>query len=115
VKVTNERSQPRQRSGLGWWLAMVTIGAIILAVGVYQVPQPWRGYLIGWLLFMFTLGLLLLRFFGHYFQYKMAKLSLRAQGKDPDVAYTIQREAPSRVGELKVIKMDAPKGGSRTL
>lgn len=104
---------PRTGAGRGLFLWGLTVGAGVLAVGVYQVPQPWRGWLIGWLLFMGTLGLLILRFLRHYYQYRMAQL---AQRKGPD-AEPLVRSAPSvsRVDDLQVVILDQSKGERFTL
>ena len=93
-------------SGRGLFLWGLTMGAGVLGVGVYQVPQPWRGWLIAWLLFFFTLGLLILRFVRHYYQYKMAQLSQQGAAPPPRQV----RPAP-RVENLKVVVLDKAKGG----
>jgi len=100
-------------SGRGLFLWVLTVGAGVLAVGVYQVPQPWRGWLIGWLLFMFTLGVLILRFLRHYYQYKMAQLA--RQGTNT-VSQPLRRAQPvPRVENLKIVVLDKTKGRRFTL
>jgi hypothetical protein len=113
MKAHNElpQSAPRAR-GRGVFLIGVSILSVTLAVGIWQVPQPWRGYLIGWLLFAFPIFLLVLRFMSHY--YRMREIEMMT-GKKQDVAYTIQRE-PKRVGDsVKVIEMNTRKGGRQRL
>lgn len=104
---------PRPGAGRGLFLWGLTVGAGVLAVGVYQVPQPWRGWLIGWLLFLCTLGILILRFLRHYYQYKMAQLARQnAQSGGPPA-----RPAPPvpRVDDLKVVVLSKSKGERFTL
>ncbi len=59
------------------FLSSLTLVAAILALGVYQVPQPWRGLLIGWLLLFLTLGSLIMRLVRHYFEFKALQLTTR--------------------------------------
>jgi hypothetical protein len=99
--------------GRGLFLWGVTVGAGVLAVGVYQVPQPWRGWLIAWLLFSFTLGMLILRFLRHYYQYKMAKLAQQGTQSAAPPARPVQ--AVPRVDDLHVVVLDKTKGGRFTL
>ena len=100
-------------TGRGLFLWALTIGAGVLAVGVYQVPQPWRGWLIGWLLFMFTLGVLILRFLRHYYQYKMVQLT--QQGVS-GAGHPVRRAQPvPRAENLKIVLMEEGKGGRHIL
>jgi hypothetical protein len=96
-------------SGRGLYLLVLTLGAGVLTLGVYEVPQPWRGWLIGWLLFMCTLGVLILRFLRHYYQYKMVQLARReANGANRP----LRRARPTpRVENLEVVLLDGGKGG----
>lgn len=99
-------------TGRGIFLLVLTLGGTLLTLGVYQVPQPWRGWLVAWLLFMGTLGVLILRFLRHYFQYKTVQIATR-----PQVAHRTapqKRALPSSDG-LKVVMMDPSKGGRRVL
>jgi uncharacterized membrane protein len=100
-------------SGRGLFLWAVTVGAGILAVGVYQVPQPWRGWLIGWLLFMFTLGILVLRFVRHYYQYKMVQLT--QQGSNAANQPLRHAKPVPRVENLKIVVLENTKGGRHIL
>ena len=99
----------RTASGRGLFLWVLTVGAGVLAVGVYQVPQPWRGWLIGWLLFLFTLGVLILRFLRHYYQYKMVQMT--RQGSN-GVGQPPRRVQPvPRVENLKIVVLKEARGG----
>jgi len=61
----------------------LTALSALLTVGLYQVPQPWRGILVGWLLFVVTLGAMILRLARHYFAYKSLQLTTQRAGKQP--------------------------------
>lgn len=47
----------------------------VLVVGVYQVPQPWRGIVVVWLVFALTVGAFVLRLLRHHYEYKALQLS----------------------------------------
>jgi len=100
-------------SGRGIFLWVLTVCAGALGMGVYQVPQPWRGWLIGWLLFVVTVGVLVLRFLRHYYQYKTAQL-LRQGMNAPRPATRPAPPAP-RVEDLKVVLLESNKGGRYVL
>jgi hypothetical protein len=69
-------------SGKGIFLFGLAIVGAIIVLGVYQVPQPWRGVLVVWLLFMGTGGIFILRVIRHLVAYKSLKLEqATAQGR----------------------------------
>jgi hypothetical protein len=97
----------------GAFLVNLTLGGAILALVIYQVPQPWRGALVAWLLFMGTLGILILRFIKHHYAYKSLELSRR-----PTPPKAARREAARSVrpaGELKVVRSESATGGRFTV
>ena len=94
-------------------LAVALVGGL-LCVGLYQVPQPLRGYLIGWLLFMFIPGLIILRFMGHYFRMKEIR-AIQGPKKDEGVAYRICRDSPRAGQGVKVVVLENRKGGRSRL
>ena len=56
----------RQTSGaLGFFLNVGLI-AVFVTLGVYQVPQPWRGVLVALLLVGLTVGFFVLRVVGNH-------------------------------------------------
>ena len=57
-------------------VGMLGLGTM-LALAVYQVPQPWRGYLVAWLLFLVTFGALLVKVLKHHYAYKSLQLTTR--------------------------------------
>ena len=95
------------------FLSSLTVVAVILALSVYQVPQPWRGLLIGWLLLFLTLGSLIMRLVRHYFEYKALKLTARggaAQRQDPK-----PRRAAHSPRKLDVISGHSGSAGRLTV
>jgi hypothetical protein len=69
-------------SGKGIFFFGLAIVGVIIVLGVYQVPQPWRGVLVAWLLFMGTGGVFILRVIRHLVAYKSLKLEqATAQGR----------------------------------
>lgn len=113
---TLPRVSPPRSSGRGLFLGGITIFAIALVVVIWQVQQPWRGYVVGALLIMLLPSLVLLRFLRHWYHYREFKLWARMQGKDPDVAYTIGWQEPKKGRgaddlNLKVVVLEKTKGG----
>ena len=80
-------------AGRTLFLVLVGLFATVVVLGVREVPQPLRGYLVGWLLFAGSLGAFVLRFLRHYFRYKTEQLRLRPRGARTEPA---QRRRPSR-------------------
>ncbi len=59
-------------------LVLSLAASVLLSLGVYQVPQPWRAVLVIWLFVCATLGWLVLRLVRHHYEYKaMAQKSGR--------------------------------------
>lgn len=96
-----------------FFLASLAVVAVILAVGVYQVPQPWRGLLVSWLLLFITLGSLVMRLIRHYFEYKALQLTSRG-AHVPRPAPAPRREAHSK-HKLDVITTPSGRGGRSTV
>ncbi len=92
-----------------FFLASLAVVAVILAVGVYQVPQPWRGLLVGWLLLFITLGSLVMRLARHYFEYKALKLTSRGSGAPRPVP--APRREPHSKRKVDVIATPSGRGG----
>lgn len=59
----------RLTSGRPGFLLLALVGAILLALGIYQVPQPWRALLVAWVLVGVTLGALILRLVRHHYEF----------------------------------------------
>lgn len=107
MKASSEPVQHSPRSsGLGAWLLGVSILGGVLVVGLWQVPQPWRGYVIGFITVALIPSLVLMRFMSHWFRWKEARLMARMQGRDESVAYTQMREPGRGDGlKLRVVKI----------
>jgi hypothetical protein len=93
----------------GVFLVNLTVAGAILALIIYQVPQPWRGALVAWLLFMSTLGFLILRFVKHHYDYKSLELSRKPT--PPRGARRSAARSKSSAGELKVVRSEGATGG----
>src|SRR5690606_22415502 len=101
-------------SGRGVFLLAVALGGGVLCVGLYQVPQPLRGYVIGWLLLMFIPGLTILRFMRHYFRMKEIR-AIQGPQKDEGVSYRICKDPPRSGQGVKVVVLENRKGGRSKL
>jgi hypothetical protein len=92
----------------------LTLISVLLAVGLYQVPQPWRGILVGWLLFALTVGTMILRLARHYFAFKSLQLTTRGPGQ----AGRTKHEQPTRKHQyegLRVVMSTSGGGGRRVV
>lgn len=64
----------------GLFLMNLSIVGAILALAVYQVPQPWRGILVGWLLFLTPAAMFVLRLLRHHYQCRKLGLEQDQEG-----------------------------------
>ena len=99
-------------SGKGVFFLSLAIAGVIIVLGVYQVPQPWRGVLVAWLLFMGTGGVFVLRVIRHLIAYKSLKLEHSAT--QARYAGGRRREASRsrpRQESLRVVRTDAMGAG----
>ena len=97
----------------GLFLLTLSVIGVVLAVAMYQVPQPWRGILIGWLLFFLSGGYFILRLLKHYFDYKSLKLT--RQPMRQVTRSRPKRPAHSRFSGLKVIQARSGETGRYTI
>jgi hypothetical protein len=98
----------------GLFLMNLSVVGVILALGVYQVPQPWRGILVAWLLFLASAGVFVLRLLRHHYQYRKMKLEQKDQqirGRRKEK----KRGAFHVDGGLKVVHSDGGSGGRHTI
>jgi len=97
----------------GLFLMNLTVMGVVLALAIYQVPQPWRGILVGWLLFLVSAGVFALQFAKHHYAYKSLKLTTEKvtnhQSKRPPRRK--QRKQPKTEKGLKVILSDSAGSG----
>ena len=99
----------------GLFLMNLSVVGVILALGVYQVPQPWRGILVAWLLFLASAGVFILRLLRHHYQYR--KMRLEQEGKSiRGKPKRKERKGSFRVdGGLKIVHSDGTSGGRHTI
>ncbi len=64
----------------GLFLMNLSVVGIIVALAVYQVPQPWRGILVAWLLFLAPAGTFVLRLLRHHYQCRKLKMEQDQKG-----------------------------------
>jgi hypothetical protein len=102
-----------QSGGRGVFLIGLTVFSAVVTLAAYQVPQPWRGFLIGWLLFVATVGVIAARLIGHYLQWK----SIQLQSRQGTAARTAVRSPRTgRTGSrLKVVVSDTLGNGRHTI
>jgi hypothetical protein len=77
------------------FLLGVAILGVVICLGVYQVPQPWRGVLVAWILFMSTAGVFVLRVLRVISTIKIEKLRANPQPTSPRPRRTA-RQAKAR-------------------
>jgi hypothetical protein len=94
-------------SGKGIFLVSLTIVGVIIVLGVYQVPQPWRGLLVAWLLFMGTGGVFVLRVVRHLLAYKSLLIEHSAtQGRYAQGRRRDRSRSRPRKESLRVVRTD---------
>lgn len=95
----------------GLFLMNLSVVGVILAFGVYQVPQPWRGILVAWLLFLASAGTFVLRLLRHGYKYR--KLKLEREQKANRGARPMKRKPKASLSMedgLRVIRSDGSAG-----
>lgn len=97
------------------FLALLAVVGVILVIGIYQVPQPWRGALVGWLLFIASAGTFALRLARHHYQYKTVQLTTRRPAEANTPVRRAKRAGPARAGSLKVVMSQTASSGRRTI
>lgn len=95
-------------TGKVFFLFSLAVLGSILAFGVSQVPQPWRGILVAWLLFLVTVGALALRILKHHYAYKALQLTTR---QPLPRARTPRRRTDASSPSLKIIRSDSLGSG----
>ena len=95
-------------------LAGAVVVAALVMLALFQVPQPWRGFLIGWVILLGSLGILVLHFVKHYFEYKAVKLKTKPSPQKP--AREARRSPRARArDDLRVILSDTAGTGRHTI
>jgi len=97
-------------SGRGAFLIGVAVVAVLLTLGVAQVPQPMRGYVVAWLLFVATVGALGLSVLRHIYAYK-TKLLEKGERVKRRPGYRRERSADRARPALRVVKSGKVGGG----
>jgi hypothetical protein len=94
-----------------WFLILLSVAALALLLVVYQVPQPWRGYLVAWLLFMATAGTFVLRLVQHHYHYKALQLTSKQNGHSVPPPPRRPKPGPPPTGALKVVYSEQAGSG----
>jgi hypothetical protein len=89
-------------------LVLLLAAGVLLALGVYQVPQPWRGVLVAWLFVCGTLGWLVMRLVKHHYEFKA--LQQRPGSRRTRRAAPAASPAPPRFEGLKVVRSNEAGG-----
>lgn len=98
------------------FFALLLIVALVLLLAVYQVPQPWRGYLVGWLLFASSIGLFVLRVISHHYHYRGLQLTARQQTPPPTRhPATTRRATAPRPDAMRVVYAENAGKGRHTI
>ncbi|MEA3408415.1 MAG: hypothetical protein U9R48_10125 [Chloroflexota bacterium] len=93
----------------GLFLMNLGIVGILLALAVYQVPQPWRGILVAWLLFLASAGTFVLRLLAHHYQYRKLKLEREKKARQG----THKRREQRRLNINRELNVVHSSGGGR--
>lgn len=101
----------------GAWVFFLNTGliAVLLALAVYQVPQPWRGFLVG-LLFI---GLLIGFFALQALRYQQGRRGAtpnrkRSQESRRHLEQRTERRA-QRAARLEIVRLDEGSSGRHTI
>ncbi|MBC7234364.1 MAG: hypothetical protein H5T69_00870 [Chloroflexi bacterium] len=94
-----------------FFINLSILGAVIV-LAVYQVPQPWRGYLVAWLLFMATVGAFVLRIICHHYAYKSLELQERGErlAVQPK-GVRAKEDLRARSAKLRVVRRETAGAG----
>ncbi|MFO7918692.1 MAG: hypothetical protein R6V13_11480 [Anaerolineae bacterium] len=100
----------------GLFLMNLCIVSIVLALAIYQVPQPWRGILVAWLLVLAPAGAFVLRLLGHHYQYRKLKMEQGSKGRPGTTRGKEKEKRPLDMdGELKVVQAEGGGRGRHTI
>lgn len=97
-----------------FFVDLSVIGAI-LALGVTQVPQPWRGVLVGWLFIGVTIGGFVLRILKHHYDYKSLKLTSKHPPIRKDGSRRQSHSADKRFEGLRVVRSRTGSGSRHVI
>lgn len=101
----------------GLFLMNLSIVGAILALAVYQVPQPWRGILVAWLLFLTPAGMFALRLLRHHYECKKLRIEQDQKGHQglAKGKKGRKRRPPDIDDKLKVVHAEGGDGGRYTI
>jgi fatty acid desaturase len=97
-----------QSTGRAFFFVLALAAGVLLALAVFQVPQPWRAILVAWLLICATLGVLVVRLVRHHYEYKALQ---QRRGRASPVRVAPREPATPRFEGLKVVM--SSEGGQR--
>ncbi len=69
----------QSNNGRTWFLLGALLLGILLALTVFQVPQPWRAILVAWLMLSTTLGSLAVRLVRYHYEFKAQQRQSKAR------------------------------------
>jgi hypothetical protein len=95
----------------GVFLFSVSVIGSLAALGISQVPQPWRGYVVLWLIFALTIGAFIMRLVRQHHEYRKLRLAAPKQTQPQRPA---QRRRPG-TDRLSVVRTRAHGSGRRVL
>ncbi len=93
----------------GFFLLGLSILGAVMVLGIYQVPQPWRGWLVAWLLFVATAGVFILRVIRHLYEFKSLTLERRQAALNR--AEDRPRDRNRRPEPLRVVRTQSAGAG----
>ncbi|MFP3895239.1 MAG: hypothetical protein ACLFV5_00155 [Anaerolineales bacterium] len=100
----------------GLFLMNLSIVGIVLALAIYQVPQPWRGILVAWLLFLAPAGTFALRLLRHHYQYRKLRLEQDPKGRlRAAKGKAKEKRSLDTDGKLKVVHAEGGGRGRHTI
>jgi len=99
----------------GIFFVNLSILGAVLVLGIYQIPQPWRGALVAWLLVVTSVGVFALKLAKHHYQYKSDMLKAGQSGRSRHSKRSTQNVRQGTRGDLQIVQSSQEGRGRFTI